>query len=155
MKQRGSMIFLAIFFMATSHAQAPYNRALGVKFPGGFSLTYKKFVTDTRNLEAQFTVWDKGFRAAGLYEFNFYTFDKIPELSWFVGPGAHVGFWKSGYEKTYNSQIDLGIDGIIGLDYKFKTVPINVSLDWEPAVTLLGSAGFTPVFGGAAIRYTF
>jgi hypothetical protein len=153
--QKIFVLLIAILFIATVHAQAPYNRALGVKFPGGFSLTYKKFVSDSRNLEAQFMVWNKGFRVAGLYEFNFYTFDKVPGLSWFVGPGAHVGFWKSAYEKTYNSQIDLGIDGIIGLDYKFKTAPINVSLDWEPSVTLLGSAGFTPVFGGAAIRYTF
>ena len=149
---------ILIFFIAiacVSFAQAPYNRAIGLKFPGGFSLTYKKFVSDTRNFEAQFTSWNKGFRVAGLYEINFHTFNKIPDLAWFVGPGAHIGFWKSAYEKTYNSQIDIGVDGIIGLDYKFKSVPINVSIDWEPAVTLLGSAGFTPVFGGAAIRYTF
>ena len=146
---------VTVFFTSVVHAQAPYNHALGVKFPGGLSLTYKKFITDTRNIEAQFTAWHEGFRVAGLYEFNFYTFDKVPELSWFVGPGAHIGFWKSGYEKTYNSTADVGIDGIIGLDYKFKDAPINISVDWEPSVTLIGSAGFTPVFGGIAIRYTF
>jgi hypothetical protein len=146
---------VTVFFTTVVHAQAPYNHALGVKFPGGLSLTYKKFITDTRNLEAQLTAWHEGFRVAGLYEFNFYTFDKVPELSWFVGPGAHIGFWKSSYEKTYNSTADVGIDGIIGLDYKFKDAPINVSVDWEPSVTLIGSAGFTPVFGGIAIRYTF
>src|SRR4051812_24943443 len=95
MKLKSILVLLAIGFISAAHAQAPYNRALGLKFPGGFSLTYKKFVADKRNIEAQFTVWDKGFRAAGLYEFNFYTFDKIPDLAWFVGPGAHVGFWKS------------------------------------------------------------
>ena len=147
--------FITILFITAVQAQAPYDRALGLKFPGGLSLTYKKFITDTRNLEAQLTAWHKGFRLAGLYEFNFYTFDKVPELSWFVGPGAHIGFWKSGYEKDYDSQADIGIDGIIGLDYKFKNAPVNVSVDWEPAVTLVGSAGFTPVFGGIAVRYTF
>jgi hypothetical protein len=153
--KKSAIAILLVTIITTVRAQAPYNRALGLKFPGGFSLTYKKFVSDTHNFEAQFTSWNKGFRAAGLYEINFYAFNKVPELSWFVGPGAHIGFWKSAFEKTYDSQIDIGVDGIIGLDYKFKTVPINVSLDWEPAVTLLGSAGFTPVFGGAAIRYTF
>lgn len=151
-------IWFVLLFTITAtiaHAQAPYNRAIGLKFPGGFSLTYKKFISDTRNLEAQFTSWHKGFRAAGLYEFNFYTFNKVPELSWFIGPGAHVGFWKSEFKNTYNSHVDLGIDGIIGLDYKIKNAPINVSIDWQPAVTLIGSAGFTPVFGGVAIRYTF
>ncbi len=148
-------VFLFTITVTLVNAQAPYNRALGLKFPGGFSLTYKKFVTDTRNLEAQVTIWHKGFRAAGLYEFNFYTFDKVPELSWFVGPGVHLGFWKSQFKDNYNSQIDLGIDGIIGLDYKIKNAPVNVSVDWQPAVTLIGSAGFTPAFGGFAIRYTF
>lgn len=138
-----------------SNTQAPYNRALGIKFPGGFSATYKKFVSSTRNLEAQFTIWHKGVRVSGLYEFNFFTFDNIPELSWFVGPGAHIGFWKSGFKDDYNSDVDVGVDGIIGLDYTFKDVPINVSLDWQPAVTLIGSAGFSPAFGGLGIRYTF
>ncbi len=153
--QKILFVLLLTTTITIAHAQAPYDRAIGVKFPGGLSLTYKKFVSDSRNLEAQFTSWHKGFRVAGLYEFNFYTFDKVPELSWFVGPGAHLGFWKSEFKDTYNSHIDLGIDGIIGLDYKIKDAPIDVSVDWQPAVTLLGSAGFTPAFGGFAIRYTF
>ena len=157
MRTIGIALLTTLFFVTTLNAQAPYNRALGVKFPGGLSLTYKKFISDTHNLEAQFTAWHQGFRVAGLYEFNFYSFSNVPELSWFVGPGAHIGFWKHDYDSTknYNSQPDIGVDGIIGLDYKFKNVPINVSVDWEPAITLIGSAGFTPVFGGVAIRYTF
>jgi len=27
-----------------------------------------------------------------------------------------------------------GFDGIIGLDYTFQTIPLNLSLDWKPAV---------------------
>lgn len=156
MRTTGFALLLAtLFFTTTAHAQAPYNRALGIKFPGGLSVTYKKFISDTHNLEAQFTAWHKGVRVAGLYEFNFYSFENVPELSWFVGGGAHVGFWKSTYQKTYNSQADIGVDGIIGLDYKFKDLPINVSADWQPAVALIGNVGFTPVFGGLAVRYTF
>jgi len=157
MRTIGTALLTIILFITTANAQAPYNRALGVKFPGGLSLTYKKFITDTHNVEAQLTAWHQGFRVAGLYEFNFYSFEKVPELSWFVGPGAHIGFWKHTQDssKNYNSQADIGVDGIIGLDYKFKNAPINVSVDWEPAITLVGSAGFTPVFGGVAIRYTF
>lgn len=156
MKTIGFAFFITAFLIkTTAHAQAPYNRALGLKSPGGLSITYKKFISNTHNLEAEFTAWHKGFRVAGLYEFNFYTFNNAPELSWFVGPGAHVGFWKSAYQKTYSSQIDVGIDGILGLDYKFKNLPVNVSADWEPSVALVGNVGFTPVFGGVAVRYTF
>lgn len=152
---------LFIFFAAQINAQeaqtgsSTYRQAIGLKFPGGFSVTYKKFVTDTHNIEGQLTSWNKGFRLAGLYEFNFYSFPSVEGLSWFVGPGAHVGFWKKQYTKDYSSAADIGIDGILGLDYKFRDIPINVSLDWEPAVTLVGTTGFTPAYGGLAVRYTF
>jgi hypothetical protein len=155
MRTIGIVFLVTVFFMTGASAQAPYDHAIGLKFPGGVSVTYKTFITDTRNIEAEFTAWHQGFRVAGLYEFNFYSFDDVPELSWFVGPGAHIGFWKNQEDKNYNSQADIGIDGIIGLDYKFKGVPINVSLDWQPAVTVIGDAGFTPVFGGIGVRYTF
>jgi hypothetical protein len=155
MRTIGLALFATTFFITAAHAQAPFQKALGVKFPGGLSLTYKQFISDNHNLEAQFTAWHKGMRVAGLYEFNFYSFETVPELSWFVGAGAHLGFWKSAYQKNYNSQMDVGADGIIGLGYTFKKLPVNLSADWEPAVTLVGNAGFTPVFGGIAVRYTF
>lgn len=155
MRAIGLALFITTFFITSVNAQAPYQKALGVKFPGGLSLTYKQFISETHNLEAQFTAWHQGMRVAGLYEFNFYSFKDVPELAWFVGGGAHLGFWKSEYQKDYNSKIDVGADGIIGLDYTFKKLPLNLSVDWEPAVTLVGNAGFTPVFGGIAVRYTF
>ena len=141
--------------LSFAQTNSMYHQAIGIKVPGGFSVTYKKFLTQTHNIEAQATIWNKGFRLSGLYEFNFYSFDKVEGLAWFVGPGAHIGFWKQTYQKDYNSKADFGIDGIIGLDYKFKDVPVNVSLDWQPSVTLVGSAGFTPAYGGIAVRYTF
>jgi hypothetical protein len=158
MKKIVTVTFLLIctkFLFAQSETQSTYQRAIGIKFPGGFSVTYKQFITAANNLEAQATIWNKGFRLSGLYEFNFYSFNNVDGLAWFVGPGVHLGFWKDQYQKDYNSNVDFGIDGIIGLDYKFRYVPINVSLDWQPAVTLVGSAGFTPSYGGIGVRYTF
>lgn len=149
-------ILLLIICCNQIHAQSAYNKAIGIKIPGGFSVSYKQFVADTKNVEAQATIWNKGFRVSGLYEFNYYSFN-TSGLSWFVGPGAHIGFWKedSPTPKTDNSKIDIGIDGIIGLDYKIKNAPLNISLDWQPAITLIGTAGFTPAYGGVGIRYTF
>ena len=153
--KKSTCLILLVFVTTFSFAQTSYRHALGLKFPGGFSVTYKTFITGTRNIEAQATVWNEGYRVSGLYEFNFYTFNNVEGLAWFVGPGVHLGFWKTAYQKTYNSTADLGIDGIIGIDYKFKSVPINVSVDWQPSVTLIGNAGFTPAYGGLAVRYTF
>lgn len=151
-------IFILVAFLFTSNllfAQAPYKKAIGIKFPGGYSITYKNFLSDTRNLELQATGWNKGFRVSGLYEFNFYAFPQVPTLAWFVGPGLHIGFWKDQYKTDYGSKADLGIDGIIGLDYKIPDIPINISLDWQPSVTLIGDASFAPASGGVAVRFTF
>jgi hypothetical protein len=151
------ILVAALFIICSkvSFAQSVYNRAIGLKVPGGFSVTYKKFITPVNNIEAQATISNKGFRVSGLYEFNFYSFDDVAGLSWFAGPGAHIGFWKNSDEKNNSSKADIGVDGIIGLDYKFNDAPINISLDWQPSVTLVGSTGFTPVYGGIAVRYTF
>jgi len=152
---------IPFFFAARLNAQSDstsgsgYSQAIGVKFPGGLSLTYKKFVTDTHSIEGLLTSWNRGFRVAGLYEFNFYSFNSVQGLAWFIGPGAHIGFWRDSSGKNYSSKADLGIDGIIGLDYKFKDIPINVSIDWQPSFTLVGTASATPAYGGLAVRYTF
>ena len=146
---------LVISISIMANAQKTYDHSIGIKVPGGFSGIYKKFITENNNIEALLTAWNKGFRLTGLYEINFYTFNKVPELSWFAGPGAHIGFWKSQFKDSYGSSADIGIDGIIGLDYKFKNAPINVSADWQPSVTLVGNAGFTPAYGGIAVRYIF
>ena len=150
------IIIVTLFTAVTAFgfSQSTYKQAMGIKLPGGYSITYKKFLTQNNNIEAQATVWNKGFRVSGLYEFNFYNLN-VDGLAWFAGPGVHVGFWKNAYQKDYNSKADLGIDGILGLDYKFANIPINVSVDWQPSVTLAGSAGFTPAYGGVAVRYTF
>lgn len=77
MKKTVTIIFLIAcskFSLAQSElpsTQSTYQQAIGLKFPGGFSVTYKKFVTTLNNIEAQATVWNKGFRVSGLYEFNF------------------------------------------------------------------------------------
>lgn len=150
-----TLLILAITLCSTTfiHAQSTYNRAIGIKAPGGFSITYKQFLTDKNNVEAQLTMWNKGYKTSALYEFNFYSFPSVENLSWFVGPGVHVGFWKAAYKKDHRS-VDFGVDGIIGFDYKFKDVPINVSVDWQPSVTLIGPTNF-PSLGGIAVRYTF
>jgi hypothetical protein len=55
-------------------------------------------------------------------------------LKWYIGPGAHVGLYKVLNDaKTY-----FGVDGVVGLDYKFANLPLNLSLDWQPAFEFSG-----------------
>ncbi len=129
-----------------------YQRALGVKISAGGAVSYKQFVANTKALEAQAMFFREGIRLIALYEFHFYNIQGVDGLAWYVGPGVHVGFYRP-RDKSYNTSADLGIDGVIGLDYKIKNIPINLSLDWQPSYSIFGNAGLLPQFGGLAIRY--
>ena len=61
------------------------------------------------------------------------------------------------YNAKYGGGSALGVDGVIGLDYKVSSIPVNLSLDWQPSIEF-GSGfnnGFNGSWGGLAIRYTF
>ncbi|HEX8332632.1 MAG TPA: hypothetical protein VF622_08410 [Segetibacter sp.] len=149
-----------LFLLSTSQSfsqqqsESAYQSALGLKFSGGIAASYKVFLTPTNALEAQTMFFNKGIRLIGLYEFHFYNIEGLDGLAWYVGLGAHVGFYYARYKSTYNTILDLGVDGVIGLDYHLKNFPINISIDWQPSFGLLGKPGIQPQFGGLAIRYT-
>jgi hypothetical protein len=48
----------------------------------------------------------------------------------------------------------VGVDGILGLDYKLKNAPLNFSLDWQPSFNFVGSSYFESGWAGLGIRYT-
>jgi hypothetical protein len=147
------LLAIAAFLLALAATAQNYNKAIGIKFPVGVGVTYKKFITPKAAMEFQALAGKESFTLVGLYEFHF-PFTKTEGLSWYVGPGIHAGFYKNEYQKTYSSKMDLGIDGVLGLDYKFNGLPINVSLDWQPSLSFTGNSGAHSAYGGVAIRYT-
>ena len=55
---------------------------------------------------------------------------------------------------AYNSgSLSIGVDGVLGLDYKFSGAPINVSLDINPYLEL--NHPYLDIWGGLGVRYTF
>src|ERR1041385_4016861 len=112
-----------------SSNSSSYQTALGVKFYPG-SITLKHFFNGTDNAgELIGYFWNRGFRLTGLYEIHG-NINGAAGLKWYVGPGAHLGFYDY---YTRNNHIDgtyFGVDGVLGLDYKFNGAPINMSVDW-------------------------
>jgi hypothetical protein len=140
-----------------------YRTALGVKVWGdGGGISIKHFVRTNRALEGIGYFWRGGVRITGLYEYHF-DFKGAPGLKWYVGPGAHVGIYNNNYDNNngngngyyYGSGTYIGIDGVLGLDYKFHGAPINLSLDWQPSFEFGSNRGFAGSWGGLGIRYTF
>ena len=158
-------IFFATIFLATIAAgnvtaqsnvgSSIYKTALGVKFyPGG--ITLKHFITDKNALEGIAYFWNRGTRITGLYEIHG-DIQNADGLRWYIGPGAHIGFYnnKEFEGRNYGGKTYIGVDGVIGLDYKIKSAPINLSLDWQPSFEFGDGAGFSGNWGGLGIRYVF
>ncbi len=127
-----------------------YKTAIGVKFyPTG--VTLKTFMRSNLAFEAIGYFWERGSRITGLFEYH-YDLSPGGALKWYIGPGAHVGFYKADF---YNGGTSFGIDGVLGLDYKFPGIPINVSLDWQPSYEFGNYAGFSGNWGGLGLRLAF
>lgn len=150
-------IVVASFSVVRSQSMgSEYRTALGFKFYPG-AITFKHFLKDNRAVEGLAYFWDYGTRITGLYEIHG-DINGAPGLKWYVGPGAHIGFWNTKYKNQYgNSGAYLGVDGVLGLDYKVNKAPINLSFDWQPSFSFGdgGRYGFESGWGGFAVRFTF
>jgi hypothetical protein len=130
-----------------------YKSAAGVKVWDGGALNLKTFLKEEKEaLEFIGFFYNGGVRITGLYEWHG-NLSTEGELKWYAGGGAHVNLFKVGGV----SGTRVGIDGIVGLDYKFKQMPLNVALDWQPAYEFGkdNTGGFSGNWGGLAVRYTF
>lgn len=147
------LVLVVSVFLTVSSVKAQstsYKSALGFKFPPT-GITYKHFVTDKHAFEAIAYFVNYGARITGLYEIHG-NINNAPGLRWYVGPGVHVGF----YNNKNGNGTAIGVDGVLGLDYKINSAPINISLDWQPSIEFgsYKNTGFTGGWGGIGLRYT-
>lgn len=161
MKKIIPLLSLIALLTVSSRTQAQsmgseYRTAIGVKFwPGALSV--KHFIRDNRALEGDLYFWGHGFRFSGFYEVHG-DINGASGLKWYVGPGAHFGVYNEGWYRDRHYYDDgsasLGIDGILGLDYKINGAPINLSLDINPFLEILDHP-YVGVWGGLGVRFTF
>ncbi len=144
------LVIFCGYFIANAQ---DYNTGIGLR--GGFSngITIKHFVTSKAAFEGIIASRWRGLELTGLYEIHGRAFN-TERLKWFVG------FWDGNYTHKYwgdsgTSYTVIGIDGILGLEYSFVEVPINIGLDWKPAFNFYGHSGFWADGGAFSIRYIF
>lgn len=154
MKRISFIALIILIFFAGTNVNAQDVNAQDYRFAAGIrlsspdatlnnSITGKYFVTDRTAIEG-IVAFGNRFGIGGLVEIH-NSFD-VPGLKWFYGAGAYVG---SGEGNTY-----LGPTGIIGLDYKFQNIPLNLSLDFKPELDFLPEiAAHYPV--AFTIRFVF
>lgn len=158
MKQLITTLFTVILFLSTrieTQAQT-YKHAVGVRLGTGNGVTYKTFIAQHKALDFSLDFSSGSdhstFRLTGLYEIHSDT-GITPGLFWYYGGGASLGARRN--KRIDTNDLLLSVDGVIGLDYKFERVPINLALDWQASVELAPSAELDLGGLSLSIRYTF
>jgi hypothetical protein len=126
-----------------------YSSAVGARLGNASGLTGKVLMGKRTYLEGMFTVRNDGFNVTALVEFA-QTMADTPRLGWYYGAGANIGYWD---DSENNSELNVGVDGILGMEYTFEDVPINVSIDWKPYFILITDPRFEFDEFALSVRY--
>jgi len=97
---------------------------------------------------------EKDMHLVLLYEEHFYPFTN-QDLFFFIGGGGHVGI--GGLQQFADNGVELGISGIIALEFKIPKVPLSISGDFRPLFSIVQRDTFEKRFryddGAVTIRY--
>ncbi len=142
---------IILIFSLTTKAQneSSYKNAIGVRLGSTVpaiksGITYKHFLANNNAIEGILSFGD-GVGIGGLYEIHKPL--ATENLQWLIGFGGYVGI-TSGDSKV-------GAAGIIGLDYKFSNIPLNLTVDWKPELNIISKVGFEASGVGFSARFTF
>jgi hypothetical protein len=143
-----------------SAASTDYKTALGIRLSTNApiisnAITVKHFIKPSTAIEGYVSFNNPLFGIGAMLEL--YKPLTTPGLQWYYGAGAYLGFGKT-YDEAKGRDVNtnyFGAQGVIGLDYKFASVPINLSVDWKPELNLVSDINFEPAGIGVSVRYTF
>lgn len=153
-----SLLFSSAF--AQHRGTGPYTAAIGLR--GGFlyGISYKQFLNARGAIEAILGTRWQGYSLTGLFEYQKET--KFSEdLDWYVGFGAHAGTYEERYfltnvakKNSSKSVVAIGVDAVVGAEYKVVKVPVTFGLDFKPFMDLVnGNQNYLDA--ALTIRYTF
>ncbi len=159
------LVILAILsqYTGTAYTQsltADYRYALGVRAGGTSGFTFKLDTRNAGSVELLAGFWSRWFSITGLYEKNGPAF-QVEGMTWYYGGGGHIAFetrdyYRKGRYYERGDDFALGIDGIIGLEYKIPPIPLAVSMDFKPFLEIdtNGDVYFGPD-PGIGVKFTF
>lgn len=147
MKPKILISAIILFFSVKTFSQ-DYKTGLGVRLSYHFNcIDVKHFFGEKIAVEGMLNVVQTQATGVVLAEFS-NSFAKQPGLNWFWGLGGAVRFPSEG-------SFVVSADGILGLEYTFSGAPINLSLDWKPAIEIINGSQSYPSGFGLGVRYTF
>jgi hypothetical protein len=122
--------------------------AIGARFGGVTALDIKKYNGYNTSALEFIAGWDfdnniDGFQLTALWE-------KLAPLSGSKQVSAFLGL---GPSMAFGDEFRLGATGIIGVDWRFKMIPLNLQFDWSPTWFFVNGSDFSWVNGAMSVRY--
>ncbi|HQU56434.1 MAG: hypothetical protein R2796_10805 [Chitinophagaceae bacterium] len=149
---------VALLFVTTVQAQS-YKTGLGVRLSSAAasvnnSISIKHFINQKLAIEGLFSFGDP-IAFGALAELHKPLSSE--GLSYYYGGGGYLSFVKTfdAEKQTSSTNPNIGAQGVIGLDYKFVNIPLNISLDWKPELNIVSDINFEPAAIGFTARFTF
>lgn len=145
-------LFLLVMVTTLQFASAKnYNNAIGLKGGNGGAITYRHFFGNDNALELDLYGGEGWFLLSGNYQWNVTTSAK--QFEYYYGIGGQVVSISnaSGWGSNANSMI-FGINGMFGIEYSLKEIPLVFSLDINPMYSF-GNSGVLYWNGGIGIKY--
>lgn len=155
------LVLIAVMGLTFAANAQNNDKAIGLRLGYGNEISYQtpmgsnRLELDLGSLDALLYHYNWNFLSlTGTYQWVFGL--PVDGLGWYVGPGVMAGFYLSDYGDDYNG-LNIGIGGIIGLDYKFNGIPLQMSLDARPMYSVVHPKYFNGIGYSAAlgVRYTF
>lgn len=154
------LIVTAVVLMVlgiTAQAQEISKNVLGLRLGDnngfGTEISYQRGLSDNNRIEADLG-WRNNhnvsaFKLTGIYQ---WVWEIDNNFNWYAGAGAGVGSWStSGTNGCFAY-----VAGNVGIEYNFKEVPIQLSIDYRPEFG--GHGYFNNNYGSdiaLGIRYKF
>lgn len=157
--KKQKLILVSLLALLTIGVYAQDN-AIGLRIGGGsFSgaeISYQTPMWGER-LEADFGFSSgdgySSFGVVGVYQ---WVFPIENGFNWYAGfgPGLSLGSYKNA-DGNYDSKVNLGVAGNIGIEYNFSEVPLQLSLDTRPMFNILHDSSGSLLYFALGVRYKF
>jgi hypothetical protein len=114
----------------------------------------KYFMSESQALQGVVGIWGLGrdhgtiigLNADYLWEGPSLTRGSVIDLGWALGVGAFGGFGDAFW---------LGVSGVLGLEFNFVPIPIDIVLEYRPGLLVLEHVDADLINFGGHIRYYF
>lgn len=147
-----------------------YRQQIGLRGGVSSGISYKLFKSELKAMEGIISYRDRGIQLTALIETYRPVYLKHTDrVYFFSGMGAHIGYaqwytdrilddpiFRRNYLGEHFSPV-LGLDAIMGFEYRFLRIPFVIGLDYKPYFELFGPNFFSLnlLDFGITIKYSF